>query len=75
MSTLYVGLVLVCRFLLSGAYDIDRNISSQNFPVTDRYWGQFKFKYVLLKVIDNHGLPDYTCLYRVRVHGEPSSHK
>ncbi len=60
------------RLLLHGTYEIDKNSSAQKFLVTERYWGQFKYKYVTLKVLDNHGLADYTCLYRIRVHGEPS---
>ena len=64
--------IIVNRLLMGGQYDVTKDISQQNFPVTDRYLGQFQYKYVTLKIIDNHGLPDYTCLYRVRVHGEPT---
>lgn len=28
-------------------------------------------KYVLLKILSNHGQPSYTCIYRFRVHGKP----
>lgn len=28
-------------------------------------------KYIRLEVLSNWGHPDYTCLYRFRVHGDP----
>lgn len=63
------------KLLLSGSYDIEQNSASQTFPVTDHYWGKFKFRYFTLKILDNHGLADYTCIYRLRVHGEPVHHR
>ena len=27
------------------------------------------YSYVLFKFLSNHGNPEYTCVYRVRVHG------
>ncbi|XP_039188053.1 SUN domain-containing protein 3 isoform X3 [Crotalus tigris] len=32
-------------------------------------------RYIKLKVINNWGHPKYTCIYRLRVHGDPSSSK
>jgi len=34
--------------------------------------GKRVFRIVTLKVISNHGNPDYTCIYRFRVHGTPA---
>ncbi|XP_077491123.1 uncharacterized protein LOC144101785 isoform X2 [Amblyomma americanum] len=31
------------------------------------------YDYVEMKILSNHGNLDYTCLYRLRVHGEPAS--
>jgi hypothetical protein len=61
------------RILVKGTYDIANTAPSQRFPVTNKYWSQFKYKFVTLKIFDNHGLPDYTCLYGLRIYGEPSS--
>jgi SUN domain-containing protein 1/2 len=30
------------------------------------------YRYVELRITSNHGNPEYTCLYRFRVHGTPS---
>ena len=38
----------------------------QTFSISE---GPEAFAYVELKVLSNHGHPDYTCLYRFRVHG------
>jgi len=50
--------------LAEGAYDIDGPSPVQVFPVAAR--GTVAF--VRLEVLSNHGNPDYTCLYRLRVH-------
>lgn len=36
--------------------------------------GPRSFRFVEVRVLENHGHPSYTCLYRVRVHGTPVSH-
>lgn len=43
----------------------------QNFPVLERTHrvSDQPYQVVRLKVLSNHGHPDYTCLYRFRVHG------
>lgn len=42
----------------------------QTFPVRDV---GVPFRVIQLSVLSNHGLRDFTCLYRVRVHGDPVS--
>ncbi|XP_064605030.1 SUN domain-containing protein 1-like isoform X2 [Liolophura sinensis] len=41
----------------------------QYFPVQRENPGTFRF--IELRVLDNHGNKDFTCLYRFRVHGDP----
>ncbi|XP_044731520.1 SUN domain-containing protein 1-like [Chrysoperla carnea] len=41
--------------------------SVQYFPVNNCYKS---YNYVEFKVISNHGNPEYTCVYRIRVHGK-----
>ncbi|XP_077590572.1 SUN domain-containing protein 1-like [Stigmatopora nigra] len=43
--------------------------SLQTFPVQEAT--EKSFQMVELRVLSNWGHPDYTCLYRFRVHGEP----
>ena len=38
----------------------------------NRLRGPLPASMVQLSVLSNHGLRDFTCLYRVRVHGEPA---
>ena len=33
--------------------------------------GALSFRFVEVRVLENHGHPSYTCVYRVRVHGTP----
>ena len=51
-------------------YDADNGPSLQFFPVDAILGGQQPFKLVELEIVSNHGHPDYTCLYRFRVHGK-----
>lgn len=46
-------------------YDIE-GPTIQIFPVEER---QQSFQYVEFRVHSNHGNEDYTCVYRLRVHG------
>jgi len=45
----------------------------QDFPVLDESHriSDQPFQLVTLRVLSNYGNPDYTCLYRFRVHGRP----
>lgn len=40
----------------------------QNFPVANPY--ETPYEYIELRVLTNNGNPNYTCLYRFRVHGK-----
>ncbi|EGG09368.1 uncharacterized protein MELLADRAFT_95812 [Melampsora larici-populina 98AG31] len=55
--------------LLRGIYNITNSSVIQNFVVTEGNLQQF-YKKVILKILSNHGNLQYTCLYRVRVHGK-----
>ncbi|XP_048869193.1 SUN domain-containing protein 1 isoform X2 [Brienomyrus brachyistius] len=44
--------------------------SLQTFPTSEQI--EQAFQIIELQVLSNWGHPDYTCLYRFRVHGEPS---
>ncbi|CAM9236169.1 unnamed protein product [Scytosiphon promiscuus] len=48
-----------------GVYDVDGR-AIQTFPITPL---GVKFTVIQFKIVSNWGNPDYTCLYRVRVHG------
>jgi SUN domain-containing protein 1/2 len=45
---------------------------TQTFPVRDEShrFSEENYQTVSLRVLSNHGHPDYTCLYRFRVHGD-----
>lgn len=59
--------------LASLRYDIASPSAIQTFPVDNdvRDLG-VAFQTVVLVVNDNWGHPDFTCIYKVRVHGEPA---
>jgi len=54
--------------LLSGSYDIE-GASVQTFDVQADT--EEKFELIMFKVTSNHGNPNYTCIYRLRVHALP----
>ena len=56
----------------SYAYDAVEGDSLQFFPV-DKSVPQQAFQMVELEVKSNHGHPEYTCLYRFRVHGKKAN--
>ncbi|XP_075558590.1 uncharacterized protein LOC142590391 [Dermacentor variabilis] len=58
------------RLLGSYAYDADGD-ALQHFIVQDPEAAVYE--YVEMKILSNHGNLEYTCLYRVRIHGEPVS--
>ncbi|KZV59327.1 hypothetical protein PENSPDRAFT_595679, partial [Peniophora sp. CONT] len=55
-------------------YDLNYHSSIQTFPVdTAIQTLPVQFGTVILEIHDNWGLNDYTCVYRVRVHGSIGS--
>ena len=54
--------------LLEGSYDIDAANPVQTFYDLAPGAKRQPVKYVRLAVDSNHGNPNYTCLYRFRVH-------
>ncbi|XP_010783482.1 SUN domain-containing protein 1-like, partial [Notothenia coriiceps] len=57
------------KLLGSFRYDQDGE-ALQTFPVTEQNGSWFQV--VELQVLSNWGNPEYTCLYRFRVHGSPA---
>nr|KAF6482295.1 Sad1 and UNC84 domain containing 1 [Molossus molossus] len=56
---------------LLGQFVFDQDGESlQMFPVPER--PERPFQIVELRILSNWGHPEYTCLYRFRVHGEPA---
>lgn len=55
-------------FLGQFAYDINGR-EVQTFPVQSDT--EIAVSLVKMEVLSNHGHPDYTCIYRLRVHGSP----
>lgn len=55
-------------FELGNYVYLDNGVPLQRFEVQVKR-GR-KFQYIELVVLSNHGHPDYTCLYRFRVHGK-----
>lgn len=53
--------------LASGQYDAEDPNAVQSFSVSP----QKPTRIVVIRIKDNWGHPDYTCLYRIRIHGEP----
>jgi len=51
-------------------YDGRRGEAIQTFPV--KFNAGSTFPMVELEILSNHGHPNYTCLYRFRVHGHPA---
>lgn len=45
----------------------------QRFEVTRKEVAQEGWNIIEMEVEENHGHPEYTCLYRLRVHGVPMS--
>eukprot|EP00062_Callorhinchus_milii_P008948 gi/632952239/ref/XP_007891743.1/ PREDICTED: SUN domain-containing protein 1 isoform X5 [Callorhinchus milii] len=55
---------------LLGKYMYDKDETAiQTFFVTEEILGSFQI--IELRVLSNWGHPEYTCLYRFRVHGDP----
>ncbi|EGG06545.1 uncharacterized protein MELLADRAFT_86358 [Melampsora larici-populina 98AG31] len=55
--------------LLQGFYNITGPSTMQTFEVKEANF-QSAHQKVVLKITSNHGNPEFTCLYRVRVHGK-----
>ena len=57
--------------LLTDMYDISKKQQTQNFAISGNVKQMFvPVKFITLEILENNGKPDYTCLYRFRVHGE-----
>ena len=61
--------------IAEGTYDIHKPNTVQTFATTataeastDSSGGVYQG--ITLEVLDNHGHADYTCMYRMRVHGD-----
>jgi Sad1 / UNC-like C-terminal len=54
--------------LLRGAYTVGGSATQSFDTAADSEGAQQVFSMVTLKVLNNHGKRDYTCLYRLRVH-------
>lgn len=53
-------------------YSIEEGVEPmQRFEVQNTQTALHTFRYIELVVKANHGHPEYTCLYRFRVHGTP----
>ncbi|XP_061411263.1 LOW QUALITY PROTEIN: SUN domain-containing protein 1-like [Lethenteron reissneri] len=60
--------------LMLGRYNYDQDGEAiQTFPVQEEM-GDTTFRIVELRVFSNWGHPEYTCLYRFRVHGRLAPH-
>eukprot|EP00903_Cladosiphon_okamuranus_P008327 g8010.t1 len=57
--------------LVDGQYKIEGDVI-QSFEVAEEY-RQEEYSVVTLQVHSNHGEEAYTCIYRLRVHGQPAS--
>ena len=57
--------------IVGGVYDIDAANPVQTFYDLEVGAKKQPIRYVRLEVTSNHGNPDYTCLYRFRVHSAP----
>lgn len=53
------------KLLGTFTYSLD-NEPIQEFPISD---AQDSYTHIRFQFLSNHGNPDYTCVYRVRVHG------
>lgn len=58
------------RVLSRGKYDIEGPATQNFLVVDDKSDARPAYEYVSLRIHSNHGNPEYTCLYRFRVHGE-----
>ena len=58
------------RYLGSGSYDISSDQDNQTFFVASNFFAQTPLvKFLTLKVLNNHGHPNYTCIYDFKVFG------
>lgn len=53
------------RLLLRGSYDLNGKDITQYFATSN----DELYNAVVFKVLSNHGHEDYTCVYKVGVHG------
>ncbi len=70
MKSLLIRTILLVsfpdRYMGEGTFAPAENETVQNFPM--HVIGE-KVQYVKLHIMSNYGNPDYTCLYRFRIHG------
>ncbi|KAF7989601.1 hypothetical protein HCN44_008275 [Aphidius gifuensis] len=59
------------KYVVLGVFSYDdEGTSSQNFPLKNQIAESTPIKIVMLQVLSNYGNPDYTCVYRLKVHGK-----
>eukprot|EP01038_Epipyxis_sp_PR26KG_P005043 gene5043-7037_t len=57
------------KLLVSGSYELNSH-PVQNFPLNYTANANNTYKFFKLEIQSNHGNNDYTCLYRLRIHGQ-----
>jgi len=54
-------------------YNVDAKFALQEFPIKQVDTKKKPVSFVKFEVLSNHGNSDFTCLYRIRVHGIPAN--
>ncbi|KAK0161891.1 hypothetical protein PV327_008294 [Microctonus hyperodae] len=63
------------KYLLLDTFMYDQNGAvSQTFQITNDEMKKVPFKIIMLQVFSNWGNPEYTCIYRFKVHGKIYDH-